>query len=177
MFRGLRSSPLCRRAAVAVLALALSASPAAASDAESEQRDDGPGVVHRVVTYLPCRVLDLLDVVRLRARIGPGAAVDVRATEAVDFFIGSYWSVYAGLPGPRGRRFPKLPVGLETLTGIELSSVDLTAGGAPGPGYSATEIGFGVHALVVGFDAGFDPVELADFLTGLFFVDLRDDDF
>lgn len=177
MLRGLRSCPLCGGAAVAILALSLSATPAAASDAGRERRDDGPGVVHRVVTYLPCRVLDLLDVVRLRARIGPGAAVDVRATEAADFFIGSYWSVYAGLPGPRGRRLPKLPVGLETLTGIELSTVDLTAGAVPGPGYSATEFGLGVHALVLGLDVGFDPVELADFLTGFFFVDLRDDDF
>jgi hypothetical protein len=177
MFRGLRSSPLCRGAAVAVLALSLAVSPAAASDAESEERDERPGVVHRVVTYLPCRVLDLLDVVRLRARIGPGVAVGVRATEAADLFIGSYWSFYAGLPGPRGRRFPKLPVGIETLNGIELSTVDLTAGAGPGPGYSATEFGLGLHALVVGVDAGFDPVELADFFTGLFFVDLRDDDF
>jgi hypothetical protein len=99
--RRLRSRTLCGRAAVSVLALTLFLSPATASEADGEDRDDGPSVFHRVVTYLPCRVLDLLDVVRLRARVGPGAAVGVRATEAADFFIGSYWSLYAGLPGPR----------------------------------------------------------------------------
>ena len=159
------------------MTLALFVWPAAASDAAGEDRDEGPSLIHRVATYLPCRVLDLLDVVRLRARIGPGAAVGVRATEAVDAFIGSYWTLYAGLPGPRGRRLPKLPVGLEAMTGVELSTVDLTTGGGLGPGYSATEFGLGIHALLVGVDAGFDPVELADFVTGLFFVDLRDDDF
>jgi hypothetical protein len=163
--------------AATVLTLALFVSPAAASDATGEDRDDGPSVFHRVATYLPCRVLDLLDVVRLRARVGPGAAVGIRATEAVDFFVGSYWSFYAGLPGPRGRRMPKLPVGLEALTGVELSAVDLTMGGAVGPGYSATEFGIGIHTLLVGVDAGLDPVELADFFTGLFLIDLRDDDF
>jgi hypothetical protein len=35
----------------------------------------------------------------------------------------------------------------------------------------------GFQILLVGIDTGFDPVELADFLTGLFLIDLRDDDF
>jgi hypothetical protein len=182
MFRGPRSRSLFRSVAVTVLSLTLFVLPAAASDtatsdADGEDRDDGPSVLHRVATYLPCRVLDLLDVVRLRARVGPGAAVGVRATEVADFFIGSYWSLYAGLPGPRGRRMPKLPVGFESLTGLEVSVVDLTMGAGAGPGYSATEFGIGIQTLVVGVDAGFDPVELADFFTGLFLVDLRDDDF
>jgi hypothetical protein len=165
------------RAVIAVLALTLFVGPAAASEAKEDGRDDGPGALHRVVTYLPCRVLDLMDVFRLRARVGPGVAVGVRATEAADFFLGTYWSFYAGLPGPRGRPAPRLPAGIESLTGVEVSVADLTTGAGLGPDYSATEFGVSLQALLVGVDAGFDPVELADFVTGLFLIDLRDDDF
>ena len=79
------------------------------------QGADGPGIVHRVVAYVPNRVLDVFDLVRLRVRVGPGFAIGIRATEAADVFAGSYLSVYAGLPGPRSRRLPRLPLGLDTV--------------------------------------------------------------
>jgi hypothetical protein len=57
-----------------------------------------------------------------------------------------------------------------------VSAADLSTGGGVGPDYSLTECGLGFHALLLGVDVGFDPVELADFITGWVFVDLRDDD-
>ena len=144
--------------------------------AQTEEGKPSHGVLHKVLFYIPNRLFDLLDTVRLRARVGPGVAVSVRATEAVDVFVGSYGSVYVGLPGPRGRRLPKLPVGLESRTGAEVSIVDATVGLGADPDYGPTEIGLGAHILIVGVDAGIEPLEILDFLAGLLFIDLRQDD-
>ena len=67
------------RAVIAVLALTLFVGPAAASEERGHDRDDGPSALHRVVTSLPCRVLDFMDVFRLRARVGPLLASVLRS--------------------------------------------------------------------------------------------------
>ena len=134
------------------------------------------GILHKVGMYIPNRVLDLLDVVRLRVRVGPGTAVDVRVTNLAAAFVGTYATVYAGLPGPRNRPTPKLPVGIESRSGVQASIADVTAEGGVGPDYGPAEIGFGVQILVVGADAGVEPLELLDLVTGLFLIDLRADD-
>ncbi|MBI2875830.1 MAG: hypothetical protein HYY20_02995 [Candidatus Tectomicrobia bacterium] len=156
-----------------LLCLLLTGSPSFGAEPDA---NGGPGVLHRVVTYLPNRVLDVLDLVRLRVRVGPGAAVGIRATEAADFFLGSYIAIYAGLPGPRNRRLPKLPVGIENSHGIEVSVADLSTGMGLGPGYSNTEFGFGFQAALIGLDLGVDPVELLDLVGGFLLLDLRGDD-
>lgn len=135
-----------------------------------------PGVIHRIVAYVPNRILDVLDLVRLRARIGPGFALGIRATEAGDVFVGSYLSVYAGLPGPRCRRIPRLPIGIESNSGVEVSVADATTGLGFSPNYSPTEFGFGFQTLLIGVDLGIDPFELLDLIAGVFFIDLREDD-
>ncbi len=145
---------------------------------DSEEENNGPGIMHRIVTYVPNRILDVFDLVRLRVRVGPGVAFGIRATEAADFFIGTYFTVYAGLPGPRNGRIPKLPLGVETKSGVEVGLADVTTEGLLfGPDYSNTEFGFGFQALLLGLDFGVDPFELLDFAAGLLFLDLKDDDF
>lgn len=133
-------------------------------------------VLHQVGMYIPNRLLDAWDIARLRLRIGPGIAADVRVTKLVSAFLGAYGTVYAGLPGPRNGPMPKLPVGFESRNGAQLSIVDVTAEGDVGPDYGPAEIGLGLQVLIVGFDAGVEPWELLDFAAGLFFIDLRDDD-
>jgi hypothetical protein len=150
--------------------------PLGAAAGAEPQRGGGSSAVITAVGYLPSRVLDLLDIVRLRARVGPGMALSVRATEAGDVFLGSYVSVYAGLPGPRGGVLPALPAGIETRTGAEVGLADLSTGMGFAPRYSFTECGFGLQLFLVGFDVGVDPVELLDFATGFLLLDLRDDD-
>jgi hypothetical protein len=151
--------------------------PVCGSDSETEE-DNGPGITHRIVTYIPNRILDVFDLVRLRVRVGPGIAVGIRATEAADFFFGTYFTVYAGLPGPRNGHIPKLPVGVETKTGVEVSLADVTTEAVlMGPDYSNTEFGFGFQALILGLDFGVDPFEFVDLVAGLFTLDLKDDDF
>ncbi len=134
-------------------------------------------VLHGVVTYVPNRVLDVLDIVRARVRVGPGLAVGARATEAADVYAGSYWTLYAGLPGPRGRRLPRLPVGIETRTGVEVSVADASTGLGFAPDYGVAEFGAGFQLLGVGMDVGIDPLEIFDLVAGFFFFDPRDDDF
>ncbi len=151
-------------------------SPAAS---ESSYPPDRPSTTHALGTlifYLPNRALDLVDPFRLRARVGPGTALGLRATTLADIYLGSYTSIYAGLPGPRNRWLPKLPVGLESSSGAGLSLANATLDGPIGPDYSATEFGLSIHILLIGLDAGIDPVEILDFFAGLILLDPRDDD-
>jgi len=141
-----------------------------------EEKDEGHSFGHKLLLYIPNRILDVLDIVRLRVRVGPGLAAGVRATKIAQAYVGTYASVYVGLPGPRLRPFPKLPVGLESYNGVALSVLDATASGGIGPDYSPTEFGFSVQPLIFGLDLGIDPWEILDFATGLLMIDLRDDD-
>ena len=83
----------------------------------------------------------------------------------------------AGLPGPRGRVLPRLPAGLESRTGVEVSAVDATLEGLQGPDYGQYEIGAGVQLTVVGLDVGVEPFEFLDFLAGWVLRDPAQDDF
>jgi len=155
----------------------IACAPLLGHTAEEETSAAQPhGMLHKVVMYIPNRLLDILDVVRLRVRVGPGTAADVRVTNLAAAFIGSYETVYAGLPGPRNGPVPKLPVGLESRSGVQVSIADVTAEDDLGPDYGPAEIGLGVQVLIVGADAGVEPLELLDLVTGIFLIDLRADD-
>ena len=147
--------------------------------ATSESKDEkkGHSVGHKVLFYLPNRLFDIFDMVRLRLRVGPGLAVGVRATEPLSAYVGAYASVYGGLPGPRQRPKLPIPVGFESYNGATLSVVDLATGVGLGPDYSSTEIGASLHLLIIGADVDVDPMELVDLLAGIFCFDPRNDDF
>ena len=71
---------MVRRSLLAGLVLTAVAafSPASmAQEAEPapQEKTEAKGLGHRLLFYLPNRVLDLLNVVRARVRIGPGLAV------------------------------------------------------------------------------------------------------
>lgn len=162
---------------VFLLVGAMAGVPSLCSAGEEQTSDtESHGVLYHVAMYLPNRVLDVFDIVRLRVRVGPGIAADVRATEVVSAFAGSYASVYAGLPGPRNRPLPKLPVGLESRSGLQASVIDATISDGIGPDYGPGEIGAGVHLFFVGLDVGVDPLEIIDLAAGLFFINLTNDD-
>jgi hypothetical protein len=133
-------------------------------------------VLHKALWYVPNRLADLADIVRLRVRAGPGLAVNVRATKWAVFFTGEYHGVYAGLPGPRLEPRWPLPAGFEEEKGLALLAVDATDTLRYEPVYPASEFTLGVHVAVAGAEAGFDPVELVDFVLGLILVDIRRDD-
>jgi hypothetical protein len=135
-----------------------------------------PSRGHRLLWYLPNRFLDLADIVRARVRIGPGLAVNLRFTRWATLYAGEYHAVYLGLPGPRQAPAWPVPAGLEQEKGLSLLGVDATDSLAHEPGYSDTEFTAGAHLLLVGAEAGFDPVEAADFFLGFFMLDPRRDD-
>lgn len=162
--------PHLRRLAACGLALLL-------LGALTPTRAHAEGLLHGLLFYVPNRVLDVLDIVRLRARVGPGVSVGARATEALGLALGAYTSVYAGLPGPRGRVTPRLPVGLETWAGAKVGPGEASAEAATGPDYGPAEIAVGFQLVLVGVDVGIEPVEAVDFVTGLIGIDLRDDDY
>lgn len=145
------------------------------SKAESAGSDIGLGT--RLLWYLPNRVVDLVDIVRLRLRLGPGLGANLRVSDYGSVYAGRYHSIYAGLPGPRYPQRVRLPIGREDLRGIVLGGVDATDDTLYGPRYAPTEVDVGAHLLVVGAEVGLDPVEMADFLAGFFFYDIGDDDY
>lgn len=146
------------------------------SKSDESDSDGRPGAGHVLLMYLPNRLLDVTDLVRLRARVGPGFAVGARATTLLDVYLGSYVGIFAGLPGPRMKRGLRSPVGFESYSGIGVSVAEATIEGGIGPGYSDTEFGINLHLLLIGLDLGVDPVELLDFAAGLFTLEIRKDD-
>lgn len=141
-----------------------------------EQEETKHGFGHKLLFYIPNRVLDVFDFVRLRLRVGPGIAVGVRVTKPISVFVGGYASVFVGLPGPRMAPVVKFPVGIENYSGIGVSLADATTKGKHGPGYSPTEIGAGFQLILFGLDFGLDPIEVLDLATGFIFIDIRGDD-
>jgi hypothetical protein len=138
--------------------------------------EEGHSFVVGTLLYIPNRIFDLLDIVRFRVRVGPGLGVGARATSVVSAFVGSYATIFAGLPGPRLEPSIPLPVGLESHNGATVSLVDATVDGGIGPDYSSTEFGVSAQLAIVGFDFGIDPLEIVDFLGGILTIDLREDD-
>jgi hypothetical protein len=134
------------------------------------------GIGRVLLAYIPNRIFDVLDLVRLRARVGPGVGVRARVTEQIDAGLGSYAAIFAGLPGPRNEVEVPIPIGFETYSGIELVEDAEVSGGYP-PEYSPTEIGVSAHLIAAGIDLGVDPVEVADLVAGLVLLDLRGDDY
>src|SRR5258708_7862594 len=77
-------------------------SPSASSPDAEPLADDAPhhSVLHKVLLYIPNRIVDFFDIFRVRVRLGPGVAASVRATKYASAFIGTYATTYVGLPGP-----------------------------------------------------------------------------
>jgi hypothetical protein len=137
----------------------------------------GRSVGHVILFYLPNRIFDAFDIVRLRVRLGPGFAVRAHATRALDVGIGSYAGVWVGIPGPRQKVELPLPLGLESYSGIALGVVGTELAGGASPDYGVTEFGVSLHVLVAGLDIGFDPGEFVDWIAGFALLDFRGDDY
>src|SRR5262245_51506207 len=164
--------------ALAPSALASPATPPATPRAESFAAAHEAGLGSKLLLWIPNRLLDLFDIVRLRVRVGPGISVSARATEAADVAVGTHLTVFAGLPGPRGEKKISLPIGLETYAGLEVSLLEAgSEDEGTGPRYGPTEVGAGAQALLVGIDVGVEPYDALDFLAGILFLDPRGDDF
>ncbi len=143
---------------------------------EEKKKKKSSSILSKVVLYVPNRIFDFLDIFRLRVRVGPGIGLGVRATEPLSFYAGSHATIYAGLPGPRQSPSIPLPIGAETVAGGRLSLIDGVIAADTSARHSFSEIGVETQLLLVGVDVGVDPVEILDFFTGFFFIQIRDDD-
>jgi hypothetical protein len=170
------NAPLINARLPLVLAFCLFSSCAVSSRSTAIDDEEGhhPSAGHVALWYIPNRIFDVLDIVRARLRLGPGLAFGARATELADIYLGTYGTVWAGLPGPRESRTINWPFGLESKTGAELSIADASVEG--GVNYGFLEVGLGGQLLIIGADVGVDVWEALDFVTGLVCIDLVEDD-
>ena len=141
---------------------------------EAEEAAPEKSVARRILFYLPNRVFDLLDVARVRVRVGPGIAAGARATKPVSVFAGAYTSLFVGLRGPRGEPGLPLPIGMDSRVGAQISVADLSAGA---PYYGLLEVGAGFQAIIIGLDVGVCAWEVVDFAAGIIGLDPQGDDF
>ncbi len=152
--------------------------PPAAEPAPEPPADEAEpkSAAHRILFYVPNRALDLLDVFRVRARLGPGVAVGLRATRPATVFIGAYNSAYIGLPGPR--REPTLPylLGPEDFGGTQFLAMENLWNADNPPGYGPTEVGASLQLGALGADLGVSLLEAVDFAAGFLFLDPVGDD-
>jgi hypothetical protein len=157
------------------LAVCLWLAPRAGAEEPAPRRSVG-AVAWTVLSYLPNRVFDLCDVVRLRARFGEGFAAGARVTRYAPVFVGTYEALWVGLPGPRGRPALPLPLGWEGKSGLDAGPIGISSS-SQAPHYGVGEVGAGVQIYMIGAEAGIDLYEIADFLAGFALVDFARDDF
>jgi hypothetical protein len=134
---------------------------------DNEKKTD-PWWVH-VLLWLPNRVMDLVDVVKMDVGAGPAVGGVVRVTRYGQLGYRDVDPISVRF-GAMGRRSPVL--------------VERTPEKGIGPGFVSSkerkvcpgEIGVGLDAFVVGGYAGICVDELLDFAAGLFFLDPAQDD-
>jgi hypothetical protein len=154
-----------------VAALAFEKGPVAMSE-ESK----GHGLGHTLLFYIPNRIFDIFDMVRARARLGPGFGIGAQATRLIGAHADWYTSVWIGLPGPRLE--PSLPIPFGTQSALR-ASVTLFEDVGLGPGgeeYGYGEFELEAQFIILGADVGLDPWEFVDFALGLITLDPVGDD-
>jgi hypothetical protein len=119
--------------------------------------------------WIPNRVLDFIDIFRVDVGVGPSFGAVARVTKYGE--VGYRMMAPASLRvGDFGR---EMPIMVESsnefgVSPLYVDSKDRTV--CPG------EIGLGADVFLVGAYGGLCVDEFADFLAGLFFIDLKDDD-
>jgi hypothetical protein len=156
------------------------------------------GLLTKVLFWAPNRAFDLLDLVTFDVHVGLGAFANLHVTRALQVGAGLRGIVGVGAHDQR-----ILGLNNEAEMGVAVLGLgtEMTSGSAIGiPGGVATgadamaglhrpssriyqdfrdywAIGAGATAGLAGADVDLHPVQLFDFLLGIFFVDFARDDF
>lgn len=138
--------------------------------AEPEPRREGHGLIGTILWYIPNRVIDVFDMLRFGADVGPGIGLDGQATDALQARAIAQTSVGLGF---QSLRHSPVQTGVQSALGVGPVGGDAQVGGWY---RSPTDIRLGAHAAIVGAHVAIDPVEIADFVLGFVFIDIRDDD-
>jgi len=136
---------------------------------EIPENDDVP-LSDRLLFWLPNRLLDLWDIIRVDAGVGPSLGGAVRITRFVQ--AGSRNFMPGSLRvGALGRRWPIM---LETSDEEGFAPFDYSASAQRD--VCTFELGVGLELLVAGAYLGVCPEEIFDFLGGVFLLDFEHDD-
>lgn len=139
------------------------------SKLEPIEKAEGSPFWSQILLWIPNRVLDLIDVFRVDLGVGPSFGAVVRVTKYGE--IGYRQMAPASLRvGDFGRQMPFL---IESSNEFGVGPAYVNSSDrkvCPG------EIGLGADILVAGAYGGVCVDEFADFIAGIFFIDLKDDD-
>jgi len=119
--------------------------------------------------WIPNRLADLLDIFRLDIGAGPALGGVVRVTRVgqVGYRMMMPVSIRAGLFGR------EVPILVEHSNEFGVGPLYVASADRQ---ICAAEVGAGLDLFIVGGYGGICFEEVADFVAGLFFIDLRDDD-
>ena len=173
-----------------LLLLAACASPAprvAFMDAESaaafargpvamSEESKGHGLTHTLIFYIPNRIFDIFDIVRARARLGPGFGIGGQLTRLMGAHANWFTSVWIGLPGPRLDPSLPIPFGTQSAVRASVTFFEDIGVGLGGVDYGYGEIELEAQLAILGADVGIDPWEFVDFVFGLATFDPVGDD-
>lgn len=135
----------------------------------SEEEEKGPPIWTQVLLWIPNRIMDAWDIFRVDVGVGPAAGGVLRLSKQGQM---GYREIapFSLRVGAFGRN---APIKVETASEFGI-----------GPGYVSSkdrevcpgELGLGLDVLLVGGYAGVCSDELLDFVAGIFFFDVKDDD-
>ncbi|MDD5697177.1 MAG: hypothetical protein PHH77_01050 [Victivallaceae bacterium] len=160
-------------------------------------RVEADDVWSKIALYIPNRFMDALDIVTVSVGVGPVIRAEVHATRALAFGVGAGAEVMA-VKGCNRQYGVCREAGYD-LSFAMFNKVCLTRDGEsrlvepfvidedgfPLPGERLYEFYHGARdywelggslALGIAGTLAIHPIEIADFITGIFFIDLKDDD-
>ncbi len=154
-------------------------------------------VFSRIFLYLPDRLCDILDIISVDAHVGPGAYADVHLTRAVQA-TGGFRSVAGfglhehrsiGLQSKAEAGLTVVAVGAAATVGSTVGTSGIQTSRDSILGLHKTtdsyyqqyrdywSIGTSVTAGIAGVEVDLHPIQLIDFIAGIFTFDLLNDDF
>ena len=161
-------------------------------------RAEGPSFGEKLLFYIPNRLVDALDSFSVNLGFGPVVQARLMATRACDVGAGIGMSAKAykshnrqyGFGIEEGWYWSFIFVGEESYSVIDSTSlvaryVEMRAG-FPDPGQRVYDFFGGPRdywafggalALLIDGEVYIHPVEIADFVLGFFFIDIKQDDF
>jgi hypothetical protein len=141
------------------------------------EESEGHGLSHTLIFYLPNRIFDIFDIVRARARLGPGFGIGGQATHLIGAHADWYTALWLGLPGPRLEPALPIPFGSEAVVRASVTVMaDVGLGVEGGREYGYGEFELEAQFIMLGADIGIDPWEFVDLVLGLATLDPVGDD-
>lgn len=153
--------------------LFLSACASVTGDGQETDEPARPGKLtpEAALLWLPNRIMDLGDIVRVGVDVGPGLGYDLQVGDGV---ARTMHRSSLGI-GYQTLRHPPLKAGTEESADFSATGEDYMSG-RPWT-RSPTDLRLELHPLLGGAHAAIDFGEIVDFFGGLFLFDTKNDDF